>query len=174
MTPARHAGKSRLTRICKAFQPVLAVLQAVAVVALTVSAPARAATTERIVVDWHTGLAINGFDPVAYFTDAGPMLGSAEFELRLGGATWRFRNPGNRAAFARNPEVYLPRFGGYDPIDVARGVARPGHPQVWLVVGTRLYLFQSEAARNAFVAAERTLAAAADARWPEVERALVP
>ena len=41
------------------------------------------------------------------------------------GAIWRFRNEGNRAAFAADPEVYMPRFGGYDPVgDRARCARR--------------------------------------------------
>jgi hypothetical protein len=74
---------------------------------------ARAATTERIVVDRHTGLAIGGYDPVAFFTDGRPMVGNPAFELR-------FCNIDNRAAFAPQPEVYLPQFGGYDPAGVAQ------------------------------------------------------
>src|ERR1700721_611150 len=54
----------------------------------------RAAATEQIVVDWHTGLAISGYDPVAFFTDGKPMTGSADCELRYGGAVWRFANVG--------------------------------------------------------------------------------
>ena len=68
----------------------------------------------------------------------------------LDGAVWRFRNEGNRAAFADHPEVYMPRFGGYDPVAVARGVAVPGHPLFWAVAGERLYLFYSAEARAAF------------------------
>src|SRR5882724_8697276 len=79
------------------------------------------ATTERVVVNRFTGLAISGFDPVAYFTDTSPMKGDELFEAVQDGAVWRFRNEGNRAAFVGNPEVYAPKFGGYDPVDVARG-----------------------------------------------------
>ena len=79
--------------------------------------------TERIVVDRHTGLAIDGYDPVAFYTDGKPLPGSPDFELQYGGAVWRFCNFGNRAAFAERPDVYMPQFGGYDPIGVARGVA---------------------------------------------------
>ena len=50
-----------------------------------------AATTEWVVVNRYTGLAIDGFDPVAYFVDGAPKAGRAELELRSGGATWRFR-----------------------------------------------------------------------------------
>ena len=110
----------------------------------------RAATTEWVVVNRYTGLAIDGFDPVAYFVDAAPKEGRAELELRSGGATWRFHNEGNRAAFAAAPEVYTPRFGGHDPMALARGAATPGHPALWLIAEQRLYLFYSAEARAAF------------------------
>ena len=110
-----------------------------------------AATTERVVVDRFTGLAIAGFDPVAYFTDARAMPGDAEFELSEEGVVWRFRNERNRASFAANPEIYGPQFGGYDPVDVARGVAYPGNPQLFLVWEQRLYLFGREESRESWV-----------------------
>ena len=97
--------------------------------------------TTGIVVNALTGLAISGFDPVAYFVDAKPKMGRPDMELRLDGAVWRFQNEGNRAAFADHPEVYTPRFGGYDPVAIARGVSVPGHPLFWAVTGERLYLF---------------------------------
>jgi hypothetical protein len=137
-------------------------------------APAAAATTEQLVTDRHTGLALYGFDPVAYFTDAKPMAGRPELELSFAGAVWRFRNEGNRAAFIDNPDVYMPRFGGYDVLAVARGAPVPGNPQFWLVAGDRLYLFQTGAARDAFVADPDKTVAAAQAMWPQVLKTLVP
>src|SRR4051812_32060779 len=88
-----------------AFIALLSVL-AVAGVCLA----AHAATTERLVADRTTGLAIDGFDPVAYFTDAQPMVGQPGFEASEAGAIWRFRNEGNRASFVRHPEIYGPQF----------------------------------------------------------------
>jgi hypothetical protein len=126
------------------------------------------------VVDRHTGLALYGFDPVAYFTDAKPSLGRADLEYRYSGALWRFRNEGNRGAFMAHPEIYLPRFGGHDPVGVARGVATPGHPQLWVRLADRLFLFHSSATRDVFVADSATVIAAAEAQWPEVQKALVP
>lgn len=134
----------------------------------------RAATTERIVVDPNRGLALNGFDPVAYFTDGKPLVGREDIELRFAGATWRFRNEGNRAAFLQNPEVYLPVFGGYDPVAVTRGVATPGHPQIWLITGERLYLFYNAEARNAFAAAPVAVMAEANNKWRDVLLTIVP
>ena len=55
---------------------------------------------ELVITNRYTGLAIDGFDPVAYFVDAAPKQGRAELELRSAGATWRFQNEGNRAALA--------------------------------------------------------------------------
>ena len=76
--------------------------------------------------------------------------GRPEFERMPEGTTWRFRNEG--AAFAADPDVLLPRFGGYGPVALARGVARPGNQLVWLVVGDRLYPFHSPASRDGFAA----------------------
>jgi len=142
--------------------------------ALIAAIPASAATTERIVADRHSGLAISGFDPVAYFTDAVPRMGVAEYELASAGVTWRFRNEGNMAAFEADPEIYSPQFGGYDPVGVARGVAAAGHPQLWVIHGKRLYLFQSAETRERFSTDPDAVRALADERWPDVERDLVP
>jgi hypothetical protein len=132
----------------------------------------RSATDERVVVNSHTGLAISGFDPVAYFTEAKPKFGRPDMELTLAGTVWRFRNEGNRAAFADHPDVYMPRFGGYDPVAIARGTSVPGHPQFWAVVGERLYLFYSDTARAAFIADPGRIIDAAERKWPEVARAI--
>lgn len=134
----------------------------------------RAATTERVVTDRLTGLALYGFDPVAYFTESGPRLGSEDYELSWAGATWRFRNEGNRDAFMQAPTVYEPRFGGYDPVAVADGLPTAGHPSVWLIHGERLYVFHSEKSRALFAADPAVLAARAEARWPAVRDQLVP
>lgn len=148
-----------------------------AVVAVAVSlfgGAAWADLTERIVVDWHTGLAIGGYDPVAFFTDAKPMLGKAAFELRHDGVVWRFRNSGNRAAFAARPDIYMPRYGGYDPVGVARGVAVAGRPNVWMIGGERLFLFYDPADRQKFAGDAIHFIATADRKWPQLRQTLTP
>ena len=82
------------------------------------------------------------------------------------GVVWRFRNEGNRAAFAADPEVYTPRFGGYDPLGVARGVAAPGFPQLWVRRNDRLYLFHKPETRAAFESdPQAAVAAALTSEW---------
>ena len=134
--------------------------------------PARAATTERVVANRYSGLAIEGFDPVAYFIDRTAMQGVAEFEAEQGGVAWRFRNDGNRASFVAHPEVYGPQFGGYDPIDLTRGVTVAGNPRFWVISGNRLYLFSREQSRDALAADPSHFLKEATARWPELEQAL--
>jgi hypothetical protein len=134
----------------------------------------QAATTERIVVDPNRGLALNGFDPVAYITDRKALMGRSDLEVTFGGAVWRFRNEGNRAAFQENPEVYTPMFGGYDPVAVARGIAAAGHPQIWLITGERLYLFYDAQARRQFSATPEASLVKAERKWPEVLLTISP
>jgi YHS domain-containing protein len=131
---------------------------------------APACAGDPIVVNAQTGLALSGYDPVAYFTESKPKQGRAEMEWSRDGVVWRFANEGNKAAFGDNPDVYTPRFGGYDPVAVARGVSVPGHPLFWAVIGERLYLFYDDAARAAFVADPGRIIETAERRWPEVVR----
>ncbi len=133
---------------------------------------AYASTTERVVVNRYSGLAIGGFDPVAYFTESLATQGLPDFEAAESGAVWRFRNEGNRASFVSHPEVYGPRFGGYDPVDVGRGVTYAGNPRIWLIVDQRLYLFGREQSRDAFAANPAHFLKDADGRWPVLEEGL--
>ncbi|HEY4921008.1 MAG TPA: YHS domain-containing (seleno)protein [Xanthobacteraceae bacterium] len=135
--------------------------------------PVKAATTERVVSDMLSGLAINGVDPVAYFTDAAPLYGNADHEYSYGGVIWRFRNVGDQAAFAARPDVYMPRYGGYDPMALGRGVAVPGNPLVWVMVGERVYLFYDEKSRDHFIANPDEAIVTADDKWPAVVSTLV-
>ena len=171
MTTARQERKSRRSRALSTAILALFVLSGGFGLLLTLT-PSRAATTELVVVNRYTGLAIDGFDPVAYFVDGAPKVGRAELEFRFHGATWRFQNEGNRAAFAASPDVYAPRFGGHDPLAVARGAATPGHPALWMIAEQRLYLFYSAEARAAFARSPESAIEAAERNWPGVQRTL--
>jgi hypothetical protein len=174
MTPERQeanriAGKPH-------FRPAIA-LMALGLLAglggvVAVGSMALAATTERVVTNRFSGLAIEGFDPIAYFVDGRPEVGLPDFEAAQGGAVWRFRNEGNRASFVAHPEVYGPQFGGYDPVDLARGVTVAGNPLFWLVAGNRLYLFGYEDTRDAFAANPAPYLKEATTRWPVLEEQL--
>jgi hypothetical protein len=169
MTVQRQEGNRR-HRTSALFASFAGVLSAILVSVTPLVS--QAATSERVVMNRFTGLAIEGFDPVAYFVDGRPLRGLPDFEATLFGAVWRFRNEGNMASFLAHPEVYGPQFGGYDPIDLARGVTLAGNPLFWVISGQRLYLFGIEANRDAFAADPARFLPLAEQRWPALERDL--
>jgi hypothetical protein len=172
MTAERQERNGYSTRI--GFRPRIALFALLAGLAAQAwpDLAAKAATTERVVVNRFTGLAIEGFDPVAYFVDARPEIGLESFEASEAGAVWRFRNEGNRASFVAHPDIYGPQFGGYDPIDLARGVAVAGNPRFFSISGQRLYLFGREQSRDAFAADPERFLREANQRWPALQEGL--
>ncbi|WOD41606.1 YHS domain-containing (seleno)protein [Nodosilinea sp. E11] len=88
----------------------------------------------------YDGLAIRGADPVAYFTEGKAVKGSADYETTWSGATWRFSNAENLAAFTADPEAYAPQYGGYCAKAVSGGSLASIDPEAWSIVDGRLYL----------------------------------
>ena len=84
----------------------------------------------------------------------------------------RFRNQGNRASFVAHPEIYGPQFGGYDPVDLGRGVTYAGNPRFWVVSGQRLYLFGREENRTAFAADPARFVNEATSHWQAAQQTL--
>ena len=66
----------------------------------------------RINTNWR-GVAIKGYDPVAYFTLGKPVKGSDQFELEWMEAKWRFSSDQHLNLFKSDPEKYAPQYGGY-------------------------------------------------------------
>ena len=81
---------------------------------------------------------------------------------------------GSVPAFAADPDVYMPRYGGYDPVGIARGVPVAGDPRNWIIVEQRLYLFQSPENKAIFAVDSERAVAEADEHWPAVLKTLVP
>jgi hypothetical protein len=73
-----------------------------------------------------------------------------------------------------DPDFYMPRFGGYDPVGVARGIVLAGDPRLWLLADNRLYLFFSTDNKALFAADRTAKRAEAERNWPAVEQALSP
>ena len=143
-------------------------------VGLLFAAPASAASViTAIVTDPLSGVAIDGYDPVTYFTDPEPKPGKPDFEYYWGGVPWYFASAANRDVFIRAPEVYAPQYGGYCQMALARGYLSDGNPGIYLVRGDRLYLFYSTANRDAFGLAEAEAARKAAANWPKLSTTLI-
>jgi hypothetical protein len=119
-----------------------------------------------------TGEALMGYDPVSYFIGAKPRLGQAAHAVHLGEKTWIFENAGNRAAFLKNPDLYIPSFGGHDPVMIAKGVAVRANPANFALIGGKLYLFRNAENRD-LVLRMPGMIEDADRHWPKVKRDLV-
>ncbi|MEP2716218.1 YHS domain-containing (seleno)protein [Pseudophaeobacter sp.] len=87
-----------------------------------------------------TGLAMQGYDPVAYFTDGAPAKGSYKITTVFNDATYRFASEEHKAQFEANPEAYLPAYGGYCAFGTAMGFKFDGDPTYWKIVDNTLYL----------------------------------
>lgn len=142
--------------------------------ALGVVSGRAAVTSELLISDRHSGLALYGYDPVSYYIDGQAFVGSARFEMSFAGLTWRFRSEANRAAFRAGPEPYVPVFGGYDPMAILRGVPVAGHPTMFAVHKDQLYLFTGPETRAEFLRRPEALLEAAKTAWQEVRKTLVP
>ena len=59
------------------------------------------------------GNAIKGYDPVAYFTDSRPVKGDTRYAFTWNNAQWLFSNEEHMSLFKKDPEKYLPQYGGY-------------------------------------------------------------
>lgn len=87
--------------------------------------------------------ALQGYDPVAYLTEGKAEPGRAEIHTYWQGAIWLFESEAHRASFEANPRAYAPGFGGLCPVALAEGEKRPGLPELFAVIGDRLYLLSS-------------------------------
>jgi YHS domain-containing protein len=86
------------------------------------------------------GLALKGYDPVAYFTEGEATKGSAEHTATFEGAAYRFANAEHLAAFEADPQTYVPAYGGYCAFGTAMGRKFDGDPEVWKIVDGELYV----------------------------------
>ena len=84
-------------------------------------------------------LAIHGYDPVAYFTEGQARVGKAAFTAKHDGAAYRFVSETNKEEFERNPERYVPQYGGYCAFGVSVGSKFDGDPTLFRVVDGKLY-----------------------------------
>ena len=109
----------------------------VALAALLFAGPALAGKVNKSFLG---GVAIEGYDPVAYFTDGKPVEGSQEYTAEYDGATWRFASAEHRDMFEADPMKYAPQFGGYCAYGVAQGALADIDPDAWSIVDGKLYL----------------------------------
>jgi YHS domain-containing protein len=86
------------------------------------------------------GLAVHGYDVVAFFTEAKPVFGTDAHAFAHNGGTYRFASQANLDAFKANPSKYEPAYGGFCAYGAALGKKFDGDPRFWKIVDGKLYL----------------------------------
>ena len=114
--------------------------------------------------------ALNGYDPVAYFTQGRPVRGDAQYALTHQGFQYRFASPANLAAFRADPARYQPAYGGYCAWAAAQGYTASGDPRHWRIVDGRLYLNYNAEIQQRWERDIPGFIRAANANWPNILR----
>jgi YHS domain-containing protein len=115
------------------------------------------------------GIAIRGTDPVAYFTDDQPVIGSKEFSQDWAGATWHFASAQNRDTFRVDPGAYAPQYGGFCAWAVAaKGRLYSTQPKNWTIVDGKLYLNYSDKIQMIWEEDQPGFIKQGDMRWPQL------
>jgi hypothetical protein len=119
------------------------------------------------------GVAIMGYDTVAYFTEGRPMKGSEEFAYQWLGTPWHFANAKHRDMFAAEPTRYAPQYGGY----CTMGIGVDGHAaenidfeRAWRIIDGKLYfVYDPTYVEELDGPAQKEWLAKAEANWPSVK-----
>lgn len=114
------------------------------------------------------GLAVHGYDVVAYFTDGKPALGTSKYSVVHEDATYRFASQEHADAFKATPAKFVPGYGGYCAYGVALGAKFDGDPLLWTLVDGKLYLNLDRDIAAAFAKDKAGNIKKADANWPKL------
>ncbi|MFN0115664.1 MAG: YHS domain-containing (seleno)protein [Paracoccaceae bacterium] len=144
---------------------IAAILPAILAALLFVAAPPPARAEEPLYAT-SGGFALGGYDAVAYFTRRASVPGDRRYAVEWRGAVWLFESAGSMTMFEMDPFRYAPQYGGYCAYAVAKGRLAPGDPEVFSLVGGRLYLSASRGAAQAWQRDQAGSIAAADRNWP--------
>ena len=112
------------------------------------------------------GVALGGYDPVAYFADGAPKKGDAKIEATFNGALYHFVSQDNRATFEKDPTKYAPAYGGFCGYAASVGKVRPADPLIWSIVDGQLIVQHTKGADELWKKDVAGNKAKADKYWP--------
>jgi hypothetical protein len=125
-------------------------------------------------IDAPAAVALDGYDPVAYFVAGEPTPGDAGIAHTWRGARWQFATQANRDAFAADPERYAPQYGGYCSYAMAHGYIARGNPFQWAIVENKLYVNNNAFAMSLWDKDRPGHIVAGDANWPLIPKLPLP
>ena len=107
-----------------------------------------AASPGKVSVYERDGVALGGYDTVAYFVDREAAAGSPMYQVNWQGAVWQFTSPEHAQLFEEQPERFAPQYGGYSLYGMSRGKAYGTDPRVFDIIDGKLYLSRNDAVRE--------------------------
>ena len=113
-------------------------------------------------------LAIQGYDPVSYFTEGKAEKGNSDFSYEWRGATWLFSNSDHLACFIANPEKYSPQYGGYCAYGISIGKFFNGDPEIWTIKEGKLYVYLNQDLATIWGLDVPAYIKKADIEWPKL------
>lgn len=114
------------------------------------------------------GVAIQGYDPVAFFTQGKPVKGQAQYESTYNGAKYLFASPEDKATFDASPAKYEPQFGGFCAYAVSEGHTAPVKVEAFMIVNGRLLMQYDLDVKKTFEKDPQGRLARADKNWPGI------
>ena len=132
--------------------------------------PSFAGDAQKMVATGPDGVAIKGYDTVAYFTENQAVKGSPEFVHPWGDAKWYFANAEHRDLFASDPERYAPQFGGFCALGMSKERAVAADPEAWTIVDGKLYMKFSEDARDRWRKDKNNAIEKANENWADLQK----
>lgn len=117
------------------------------------------------------GLAIDGYDAVAFFKESKPVKGSGMYSYKYQDATWLFSSKENLEAFTSMPTKYAPQYGGYCAYGISQGHKSPTEPGTWTIVNSKLYFNYNNKVKQLWIKDQAHLIEIADQEWPKINSA---
>ena len=141
-------------------------LSVLSILALSVSLSAQTVLVDR------SGVAVKGYDVVAYFTQRKPVMGNAKINAEHEGVTYHFSSEEHKRLFVQSPKHYLPAYGGYCAYAVSKGSTARIQPQLWVIHNDRLFLNFNNGTQRAFASDLDKMIALADKNWVRIRERL--
>ena len=114
------------------------------------------------------GIALEGYDAVAFFTQSKPVKGSASFSYNWEGAKWLFADKADLEKFRESPTKFAPQYGGYCAYGVSQGHKAPVQTDTWTILNNKLYFNYNSKVKETWVKNQSEYIDQANKKWPSV------
>lgn len=119
-----------------------------------------------------SGLAIHGYDPVAYFEQGQAEPGDRSILYEYQGVNWAFSSEDNKQLFLQTPQRYIPQYGGYCSYAASRNYVSDADPTAWQIVGGKLYLNYNNRVQRTWASELDQNIKDANTHWPNLSATL--